>query len=192
MKKIKESFYNRNSVTVARDLLGKFIVRKVKDRKIVGRIVETEAYREKDDPGSHAFRKKTPRNAIMFGPPGYAYVYFCYGNHYLFNIVTEKDGKAGAVLIRALEPVHGTDFMKKRRKIEDIEKLTNGPAKFTQAFSIDKKLDGYNLMKEEIYIAGDGSKKNFKIVAKKRVGIKTVLDKKWRFYINGNKFVSVK
>ena len=192
MKKIQRFFFNRNTVTVAKGLLGKFIVRKYKGTKLTGRIVETEAYRGKDDPGSHAFRKKTPRNAVMFGEPGHAYVYFCYGNHYLFNIVTEKKGDAGAVLIRAVEPVSGACKMKKLRKTEDETNLTNGPAKFTQAFSIDKKLDGYDLTKNEIYIAGDGKKKSFKITAAKRIGIKTGLDKKWRFYVRGNKYVSVK
>ncbi len=150
-----------------------------------------EAYRGQNDPGSHAYRKKTKRNSIMFGPPGYAYVYFCYGNHYLFNIVTEKEGTAGAVLIRALEPVSGIHEMKKNRKTDDIRLLTNGPGKLTQALKIGKAENGMDLTSGYIYVALGPVNEKVRITATNRIGIKQGLGKKWRFIINGNKFISV-
>lgn len=179
MKRLNRNFYYKNSVAVAKKLLGKIIIRKYKGGMLSGKIVEVEAYRGNDDSGSHAYKKKTKRNSIMFGKPGYAYVYLCYGNHYLLNIVTEKEGQAGAVLIRAVEPLKG------------IDKATNGPGKLTRAFFIDKKFNGEDLIKsKELFIVENNEKEKLKIKATSRIGIKTGLDKKWRFYIAGNKFVS--
>jgi DNA-3-methyladenine glycosylase len=179
MKRLNRDFYCKNSVTVAKKLLGKIIMRKYKGETLSGKIVEVEAYRGKDDSGSHAYKKKTKRNSIMFGKPGYAYVYLCYGNHYLLNVVAEKEGNAGAVLIRAVEPLKG------------IDKMTNGPGKLTKAFFIDKKFNGEDIVKsKELFIVENSKKEKFTIKATSRIGIKTGLDKKWRFYIKGNKFVS--
>jgi DNA-3-methyladenine glycosylase len=154
-------------------------------------IVETEAYTGKADPGSHAYRRRTLRNEPMFGPPGRAYVYFCYGNHFLFNIVTEKQGTAGAVLIRALEPGAGMEIMKKLRKTNDIIKLSNGPGKLTQALAIDRKHNCADLSGDELFVANGPAKKH-KISSGSRIGIKHGLDKKWRFWIKGNAYVSVR
>ncbi|MFW6211162.1 MAG: DNA-3-methyladenine glycosylase, partial [bacterium] len=115
MKKLTKIFFETSTAAAAKQLLGKYIVRRYKGEVITAKIVETEAYTGTDDPGSHACRKITPRNKIMFGPAGAAYVYFCYGSHYLFNIVTEKKGRPGAVLIRACEPVAGIGLMQRFR-----------------------------------------------------------------------------
>lgn len=166
---------------VAKDLLGKILVH----GKCRGRIVETEAYCERD-PASHSFCGKTKRNAPMFGPPGTAYVYFSYGNHWLFNVVTEPEGKAGAVLIRAIEPMEGIKVMMRRRKNPN---LTNGPARLTQAF-------GINGRHNSVFLNGklriEDSRERWRIVSSKRIGIKKAVSKKWRFYIKGNKWVSRK
>jgi len=154
-------------------------------------IVETEAYTGKNDPGSHAYKRRTLRNEPMFGPPGRAYVYFCYGNHFLFNIVTEKQDTPGAVLIRALEPRAGVEIMKKLRKTKDEIKLTNGPGKLTQALAIDRNHNCADLRGDELFVA-PGPAKKYKISAGSRIGIKQGLDKKWRFWIKGSKFVSVR
>ena len=186
-------FFNRNSVIVAKDLLGKILVRNINGKKITGMIVETEAYRGNQDAGSHAYKKITSRNKIMYGPPGYAYVYFCYGNHYLFNIVTEREGMPGAVLIRAIEPVNNIKEMIKRRKVADINKLTDGPGKLTQAFAITKNENGMDIVKSsKLFVIDSNNKRKIKIISASRVGIKQGLEKKWRFYIKDNKFVSVK
>lgn len=190
MLKLGREFFEKETVKTAKNLLGKYLVRSYRGGVISGRIVETEAYRGKDDPGSHAYRKKTPRNEVMFGAPGRAYVYFCYGSHYLFNIVTEKEGEAGAVLIRALEPASGIEIMMKRRGTKDIKALTSGPAKLTQALAIDKKLNTLDLTGSELYLA-QGKNESFTIASGPRIGIKQGLNLKWRFWIEGNDFVSV-
>jgi len=190
--RLKRDFFDRNTVVVAKELLGKILVRKVNGKKVSGMIVETEAYRGDKDAGSHAYKKITPRNKIMFGPPGYSYVYFCYGNHYLLNIVTEGKGSPGAVLIRALEPLSNLKEMIKRRKIVDKYKLTNGPGKLTQAFAIRKNENGMDIIKSrELFIVDSNNVRKFKIISTSRVGIKQGTEKKWRFYIKGNKYISV-
>ncbi len=190
--RLTRKFFDRNSVMVAKELLGKILVRRINGKRLTGKIVETEAYRGEKDPGSHAYRKRTPRNEIMFGPPGHAYVYFCYGNHYLLNIVTERKGKAGAVLIRALEPLTNIKEMIKRRKINDKYKLTNGPGKLTEAFAIDKNENGMDVIKsKKLFVVCSDKRERIKIISTSRVGIKRGLEKKWRFYIKGNKYISV-
>jgi len=191
MRKLGNGFFKENTVKTAKSLLGKYLVTNKGGKKTAGMIVETEAYRGKDDPGSHAFRKKTDRNALMFGRPGKAYVYFCYGCHYLFNIVTEPEGEAGAVLIRAIEPSTGIDIMMARRKTFDINNVSNGPGKLTEALGIGRKDNGKGLAGSEIYAAA-GPVKRFKTASGPRIGIKTGLDKKWRFWIKGSRFISVK
>lgn len=181
MRILKKSFYSRATTKVARELLGKILIRKIKKKYLSGRIVEVEAYLEKNDPASHVFCGKTSRNSIMFGKPGLAYVYFCYGNHYMLNVVTEKEGTAGAVLIRAIEPIG--NMLKQNL-------LTNGPGKLTRALSIDKRFNGYDLTKgEEVYIAEDDFE-DFKVVETSRIGINKGKDKLLRFYIADNKYVS--
>jgi len=176
MRILPRSFYGRNTKVVARQLLGKYLIRKIGRRKIVGKIVETEAYFQ-DDPASHAFRGKTERSAPMFEHPGHAYVYFIYGNHYCLNAVTEKFGKAGAVLIRSLEPVRS------------VKSAANGPGRLTRALKIDKKLNRADLTKGSLIIA-EGERERYNIVPAKRIGISKASNKLYRFYIKGNKHVS--
>lgn len=190
MRKLGRGFYKKETIDAAKSLLGKFLVHVRRGRITAGRIVEVEAYRGKDDPGSHAYRKRTPRNEVMFGPPGRAYVYFCYGSHYLFNVVTEKEGEAGAVLIRALEPVSGISVMEKRRGTRDFFELASGPAKLTQALAVGREQNRADLRGNEIYLARGGSEK-FRIACGPRIGIKQGLHLKWRFWIKGNRHVSV-
>lgn len=185
MKIITHSFYARDTVDVARDLLGKTLVRKIGNKIISGIITETEAYRYKDDPASHSFAGLTERNKAMFGPVGIAYVYFTYGMHYCMNVVArDGDYEAGAVLIRALEPKEGVNFMIKQRKTDEISNLTNGPAKLTQALQITKKQYGEDLTKPSSLFIADGFQINdFEIVKRPRVGIKKATDKLWNFTI---------
>jgi len=194
LKPLKREFFERNTVEVARDLLGHFLVRKIDENTIlVGKIVETEAYCGKNDPASHASRGVTPRTKIMFGKPGIAYIYFIYGMYYCLNVVTEPEGTAGAVLFRAIEPIKGIEYMMKLRNAKRIKDLTNGPSKLTLALDITKDLNGTDMtVIGPLYLAENKNKGNFEIVATKRIGIKVGLDKDWRFYIKGNPFVSKK
>ena len=144
MNVLNRKFYHRDTLRVARELLGKKLVRRVNGVDLSGMIAETEAYCGREDSACHAHRGKTPRNAVMFGPPGHAYVYFTYGMHYLLNLVTEKEGNPCAVLIRGVSPVDGIAEMEARRKKRGAE-LTNGPAKLCQAMCIDKSLNGWDL-----------------------------------------------
>lgn len=141
---LSQDFYNRDTIQVAKDLLGKKLVRRQKGRILSGMIVETEAYLSRSDSASHAFKGQTPRNTVMFEAAGRAYVYFIYGMHYMFNVVTEEKGSPGAVLIRAVEPLNGLHQMQVRRKKSGRD-LTNGPAKLCQAMAIDKFLNGWDL-----------------------------------------------
>lgn len=189
-KKLNLDFYLQPTLKVAKNLLGKIIVRKIGKNILAGKIVETEAYIGENDPACHAFGGMTPRNKIMYLQGGHAYVYFTYGMHYCFNVVTEREGFPSAVLIRAVEPIEGIELMKKFRQTKDIYNLTNGPAKFCQAFKIDKSLNGASLLGDEIFIIESNDNLNFKIGRSSRIGIKSGLDKKWRFFIIGNPFVS--
>ena len=183
MKVLPRSFYRHDTVKVAKDLLGKTLVRKIKNKTISGIITETEAYRYKDDPASHAFRGITERNKIMFGQVGRAYVYFTYGMHYCVNAVAKSNNyEAGAVLIRGLKPIEGVDFMIKKRKTKLVSNLTNGPAKLTQALEITKKQYGEDLSKiSSLYITEGLDRK--KIITNNRIGIKNGIDKLWNFKI---------
>jgi DNA-3-methyladenine glycosylase len=141
---LDRKFYQRDTLKVARALLGKKLVRQTDRIKLSGMIVETEAYCGSEDSACHAHRGKTPRNSVMFGSPGHAYVYFTYGMHYMLNMVTREEGNPCAVLIRALVPLTGIEEMESRRKKKGVQ-LTNGPAKLCQALSIDKSLNGWDL-----------------------------------------------
>ncbi|MCD6484158.1 MAG: DNA-3-methyladenine glycosylase [Candidatus Odinarchaeota archaeon] len=190
---IPREFYERHVVDVSRDLLGKLLVRIYNQKVLVGKIVETEAYRGKDDPASHAYRGKTPRNSIMFGKPGVAYIYTIYGMYHCLNVIAEPEGNAAGVLIRAIEPLKGIDLMKQLRGTDKTKNLTNGPGKLTKALAIDKSFNGMDLTQKNIlFIAYPNRKEVFEIVETKRIGIKVGLDKMWRFYIRNNPFVSKK
>jgi len=186
---LKRDFFSVNSVKAAKKLLGCVIVHRTDEGIMRARITETEAYRGTDDPGSHAFHKKTKRNEIMFKEPGKAYVYLCYGFHEMLNFVTEPKGKAGAVLIRALEPMSGIEIMQKNcgRKTN----LTNGPGRLTKALAISRRHNGTDITRGRLKVLARGKEK-FKTASGPRIGIKQGLDKKWRFWIKGSPFVSVK
>lgn len=190
-KKIPDNFFLRETVTVAKDLLGKIIIRKLRNTVIAGKIVEVEAYIGAHDPACHAYRKYTERSKVLYEDAGTMYVYFVYGNYYCFNVVTEEKGKGSAVLIRAVEPLEGIDIIKKKRKkINNIYELTNGPGKFCLAFDIDKRFNNKKLSRDLIYIAEPIHRTNFKISISSRIGIKTGTDYLYRFFIKDNPFVS--
>ena len=180
---LPRKFYSKDTVAVAKNLLGKRIIRKIGHNEISGIITETEAYRHNDDPASHAFRKITDRNKAMFGEVGFAYVYFTYGMHFCFNVVAKDPKKAaGAVLIRAIEPEKGIKVMQKNRGIENLKNLANGPAKLAQALDITKEHYGVDLTKKSTLYISDGVKQK-KISASPRIGIKDATDKLWNFKI---------
>jgi DNA-3-methyladenine glycosylase len=166
------------------------LVRALPDTSISGIIVETEAYRGKDDPASHAFKGKTPRNAVMFGPPGHAYVYFTYGFHYCLNVTTEKTGIPGAVLVRALQPVDGIGSMKKNRAMDDIFGLASGPGKLTQALGIDGRFNGEDLVASKVLYLEKRKTGGFPVANTTRVGVTAGAEFRWRFYVEGSPFVS--
>ena len=180
---LPREFYSKDTVKVAKNLLGKRIIRKIGHNEISGIITETEAYRHNDDPASHAFKKITDRNKIMFGEVGFAYVYFTYGMHFCFNVVAKDPKKgAGAVLIRAIEPEKGIKIMQKNRGIENLKNLTNGPAKLAQALEITKEHYGIDLTKKSKLYITEGIKSK-KITASQRIGITKAVDKVWNFKI---------
>lgn len=174
---------------VARALLGQYLIHETPRGVVAGRIVEVEAYRGPRDPASHAYRL-TPRSRIMWGKPGTAYVYFTYGNHYCVNVVTEREGLAGAVLIRALEPVDGVDLMRANRGgVHDDRRLASGPGRLTQAMGIGRAHNGSDLTQPPLYIAR-GSRIGMVIRRSPRVGIRAAREWPWRFYVAGSAFVS--
>jgi len=181
MKALPRKFYMRNTIHVAKELLGKTLVRRVGKQTLTGIIVETEAYMGKNDPASHAARKKTERNKAMFGQVGRSYVYFTYGMHYCLNVVAKKDeDESGAILIRSIQPQKGIKIMIKNRKTDVISNLSNGPGKLTQAMKITTKQYNVDLTRNSTLFISDGIKPT-KILAKSRIGIKVGIDKPWNF-----------
>ena len=186
MKILSRKFYINDTKQVAKDLLGKELVRKVGRYVLSGIITETEAYKGKNDPASHAARKKTERNKIMFGEVGHAYVYFTYGMHYCFNVVAKKENdESGAVLVRAIQPQQGIKQMIKNRRTDVISNLANGPGKLTQAMQITLKQYNLDLTRNASLFIIDG-KKPTKIIAKPRIGINQAIDKLWNFSIDNH------
>jgi len=203
LKPLPRSFYLQPTIQVAQKLLGKCFMRRIGNHLLAGKIVEVEAYRI-NDPASHSFHGKTGRNSIMFCEGGHLYVYFTYGMHFCANIVTGKEGIGEAVLIRAVEPLTGIEIMKKNRRspikslnLKSLDhkiliNLTNGPAKFCQAFDISREENGTDLLGSEISIV-DGEPIPSKLIKRSsRIGIHSGLEKKWRFFIKGNPWVSRK
>jgi len=184
MKLLGNKFFNKPTVDLAKALLGKYLV----FGKLKGIIVETEAYLGKDDPGCHASRGLTPRNAPMFGPAGYTYVYIIYGMYHCLNIVSGKTGIGEAVLIRALKPVDGISLMQKRRKTKKIENLCSGPGKLTQAFGITRKHNNLSLINGPIQVYN--SKLKPEIAVSTRIGLSAGKELELRFYVEGSGFVS--
>ncbi|RKD26658.1 DNA-3-methyladenine glycosylase [Caminicella sporogenes DSM 14501] len=201
MKKLDRSFYEGNTLEVAKKLLGKILVHRYENKEVMGRIVEVEAYIGAIDKACHCYNnRRTERTKIMFGPPGYAYVYFIYGMYNCMNVVTGKEGEGAAVLIRALEPLKGLDEMVKNRygkNINEIDKrklknLTNGPGKLCQALNITRKNYGDDLTKDRLFILDDGYK-SFDIKSSKRINIdyaEEAKDFEWRFFIDKNPYIS--
>lgn len=193
-KPLPSSFYLRPTITVAKDLLGKYLVRRLQDRILIGRIVEVEAYLGEKDPASHAYRGKTKRNEVMFKEGGQLYVYFTYGMHFCCNVVTEEEGKGRAVLLRAVEPLEGIEEMRKNRSFDAYRKdywnLTNGPAKLCEAFGIRREMNGTDLLGKTIFLTEGEKVPRSKIGSSTRIGVKNGADKKWRFFIRENRFVS--
>ncbi len=181
MRKLPRSFYDRDTIVVAKELLGKFLIHKSHGVERVGKIVETEAYLGPHDLAAHSSKGLTPRNKVMFGPPGHAYVYFIYGMYFCMNVVTEREGHASAVLLRAIEPV------------KNIEGRTCGPGLLCRAMEIDKCLNGHDLLSDVFFIAAPSESEIFSTIKRPRVGIDYA--KHWakrhlRFYINDNPFIS--
>ena len=197
MSYLPRDFFARDTLIVARDLLGHRLVRLLGggDARLSGRIVEVEAYVGENDEACHASRGRTERNAPMFGPPGHAYVYFIYGMYHCFNVVTERDGYAAAVLIRALEPLEGLELMRELRGRRPDLPLTSGPARLCQALDIDRRLDGADLCAPDasLFLERDAVVPDENVVAGPRIGVRgdeAALTVPWRFYIRGNDYVS--
>jgi DNA-3-methyladenine glycosylase len=171
-------------LTVAKELLGKNLVKVTSEGKIVARITEVEAYGGSDDPASHAYKGITERNRVMFGDPGHAYVYFTYGMHFCLNVKAEHRGIPGAVLIRAIEITNGLELAGRNRKTASSSELSNGPGKLTKAMNITKAHDGLDLVKsDELYICELEEKRKLQISTSARIGIRDGTDKLWRFYV---------
>ena len=181
-------FLDQPSHIVAPRLLGCELVRVIDGETVRVKIVETESYHQADQ-ASHSYRGRTPRNSIMFGPSGSLYVYFTYGMHYCCNIVTGKEGEGSAVLIRAVEPISGVEFIEKRRGYSGVA-ATNGPAKLCKALDIDKSYNGHDLRNSPLQLVERQSLNTAQIVTSTRVGISKEKEAELRWYIKDNPFVS--
>jgi len=181
MDRLPREFYDRDTVGVARELLGKLLVHVSGGVERIGRIVEVEAYLGPHDLAAHSARGLTPRTRVMFGPPGRAYVYLIYGMYHCMNVVTQAEGKASAVLLRALEPV------------QNLEGRTQGPGLLCRAMHIDKRLNDHDLLSDDFYIAAEESRARFSIAKRPRIGVDYAghwARRLLRFYIRGNRYVS--
>ena len=197
LPRLPRSFYDRDPRRVSRDLLGKLLVRKAGRKLLVARIVEVEAYLGYGDPAAHSFAGRTRRNAVLWGPPGFSYVYFIYGNHYCFNVSCLPDGEAGGVLFRALEPVAGIEQLARGRNLsleegKDLRKLTSGPGRLAEAFGITRERDnGKDLTspKSDLWIADDATPRP-RVKITPRIGITKAAERPLRYIIRGNPYVS--
>ena len=181
MNKLPRSFYERDTVIVAKELLGKYLVHHDGTQEQIGKIVEVEAYLGQHDLASHSSKGLTKRTKVMFGPAGFAYVYLIYGMYYCTNVVTEEAGSGSAVLLRAIEPV------------KNVSGRTQGPGLLSKAMHIDKKLNQHDLLSDTFYIAEIDNQPDFTIVAKPRIGVyyaKDWAEKPLRFYIKDNPYLS--
>ena len=197
IRPLDRAFFSRDPRRVARELLGKVLVRQEDAARRCGRIVEVEAYLGTEDPAAHSAAGNTARTAVLFGPPGHAYVYFIYGNHYCLNVSCEPEGQAGSVLIRALEPICGIEEMAQARGVEihspkDLVKLSSGPGRLAEAFGISRTRDnGCDLTcpKGSLWIGEDGYRARG-IRMTPRIGITKAADKPLRYVLVGNAYVS--
>ncbi len=201
-RRLPREFFNRDAVIVARALLGKLLVRREGKSLLAGRVVEDEAYLGSDDPAAHAYRGRTVRNAVLFGPPGHAYVYFIYGNHYCLNVSCIPDGRGEGVLFRALEPVFGMDAMARARSVvlppspsaAQLRMISSGPGRMSEALGITRARDNdkdFTSPRSDLWLADDGFAPGH-IVATPRIGITKAAERPLRFAIAGNAFVSGK
>ncbi len=199
---LSRQFFNRDPVTVGRELLGKLLIRREGRQLLAGRIVEDEAYLGKQDPAAHGFAGKTPRNSVLFGPPGHAYVYFIYGNHYCLNVACLPEGCGEGVLFRAMEPVFGLERMAVARDIElpssprpsQLRLIASGPGRMAEALGITRLRDNdkdLTSRTSDLWFADDGFRPE-RIVATPRIGITKAVEHPLRFVIAGNAFVSAK
>jgi DNA-3-methyladenine glycosylase len=199
---LKPEFFNRDPRRVARALLGKLLIRKTPHGTLAGRIVETEAYLGEGDPASHSARGRTPRNAVMFGPPGHAYVYFIYGNHYCLNVSCLPVGVAGGVLFRALEPIAGIAEMAAARDIEIpdldearpalLKKISSGPGRMSEAFGVTRERDNgkdFTSTRSDLRIVEDDYRVRG-VTVTPRIGIVKAAERPLRYFITGSPFVS--
>ena len=200
-RRLDRDFFARDPVKVARELLGKLLVRREGRQLLAGRVVETEAYLGSTDPAAHSYNGRTARNAVLFGPPGFAYVYFIYGNHYLTNVSCLMSGDAGGVLLRALDPVAGISAMAAHRDLEltqpprseQIHRIANGPGRLSEALGITRDRDNgkdYTSPRSDLWLADDGYRTT-RIVATTRIGLTKAVDRPLRFLVAGNRSVSV-
>jgi len=188
--KLPRTYFARHTLDVARDLLGTRLVRIEKDgTRVAGMIIETEAYRSEEDQGCHARAGRTERTEVMYGPPGYSYVYFVYGIHWLLNVVTEREGLPGAVLIRALEPLEGMDRMAQRRDSQPQRHWADGPAKLCQALNVDGSMNAYDMCGSESRLFIEEGKKisDQEVQKTSRIGLNSVPEPwksiPWRFVV---------
>src|ERR1700689_5063780 len=194
---LARKFYDRDPRQVGHDLLGKILVRKHGRKFLIARIVEVEAYLGTDDPAAHSFVGRTARNAVLFGPPGFAYVYFIYGTHYCLNVSCLPDGVAGGILFRAAEPLVGIEAMARSRGLtmkgeRDLRNLTSGPGRLAEAFGITRERDNAKDLASsdsDLFIADDGYRVK-KVLTTKRIGITKAAERPLRYVIAGNPFVS--
>ena len=197
-KKLPGKFYTRDVHIVAKELLGKLLVRKAKRNYLIGKIVEVEAYDGSVDKAAHTYSGKTKRNEVMFNEGGFLYVYFTYGMHFCSNVVTGKLNEGKAVLLRAVEPVDGIEqmainrFGRKDISAMELKNLTNGPAKICRAFGIARSENGTDLKEEKIFILDSPKLNANNIAVSTRIGIKKSVDLPWRYYIKNNSFLSHK
>lgn len=203
MEKLDRAFYSRDSISVAKELLGKVLVRESGGERIAARIVETEAYMGAEDRAAHSYGgRRTPRVEVMYGEAGFAYVFMIYGMHCCFNVVTAEKEIPQAVLIRAVEPLEGLEQMALARfgklygELTKTQRLglTNGPGKLCSALGLDRQFNGVDLCGDALYIE-EGKQKDFSVVTTKRVGVDYAGEAKdypWRFYSKDNQYVSVR
>jgi len=188
--RLTRAFFSRDPVTVARDLLGRILFYRTPKGLLAGRIVETEAYTGQADPASHAFRGRTARNAVMFGPAGHAYVYFSYGVHYCLNVTADAPGVAGAVLLRALEPLAGVEIMRRHGDDGPEVRLLSGPGKIGRGFGLDLKDNGRDFTRGPLGLSAGAPVSDHEVAVSRRIGISRAADLPYRFSVIGSRSVS--
>jgi len=188
--RLTRTFFTRDPVTVARDLLGRILFYRTPKGLLAGRIVETEAYTGQADPASHAFRGRTARNAVMFGAAGHAYVYFSYGVHYCLNVTADAPGVAGAVLLRALEPLAGVETMRRHGDDGPEVRLLSGPGKIGRGFGLDLKDNGRDFTRGPLGLSAGAPVSDHEVAVSRRIGISRAADLPYRFSVIGSRSVS--